>query len=121
MNKKGQVLVMFVLLLPLLIIALTFIFNLSTIYINKTHSSNILKKTINYALLNNDIESIDDLLYKNISNIKNIEINKNDYLKVSLTYQNNSILKNIFKDKYDIKIEYKGYIKNNEIYIERVK
>lgn len=124
MNNKGQTLILFVMLLPLLFILLCLVVDIGLLYSEKNKLDNIVKENIEYFLENN-IEDAEDelnkLLYKNIDNVKieNIDFRDNK-LKVEVTKKYKSIFSNILnKDFYKIKISYIGYKLENKIIIEK--
>ena len=124
MNNKGQTLILFVMILPLLFILLCLVVDIGLLYSEKNKLDNIVKENIEYFLENN-IEDAEDelnkLLYKNIDNVKieNIDFRDNK-LKVEVTKKYKSIFSNILnKDFYKIKVSYIGYKLENKIIIEK--
>lgn len=118
MNNKGQVLVIFIILMPILIILLTLVVDLGILYIEKRNISNNTQDAIEYYLENkNDINIEQDtkaLLNKNLSD-KEIEINDtNESIEITVTKKHKSIYTFITKNN-DIKITYKGFKDSNKI------
>ena len=104
MNKKGQILISFVLLLPLLLAFLGYVVDISYIKYEENKLDNIIATNTNYIRENN-IDKIKELLTYNDKQI----------IKISKKSSNLKIEKEIpsffgkiigFK-KYDIKKEYK--------------
>ena len=124
MNNKGQTLILFVMLLPLLFILLCLVVDIGLLYSEKNKLDNIVKENIKYFLENNiedDEDELNKLLYKNIDNVKieNIDFHDNK-LKVEVTKKYKSIFSNILnKDFYKIKVFYIGYKLENKIIIEK--
>lgn len=115
MNNKGQVLVIFVIMLPILLILFTFVVDLGLLSIEKRNISNNTYDAVEYYLenqSNTEIENkIKNLLSKNINNIDNIEINNTDtYIEITVIKKYKSLLKN-----NEISITYKGNKENSEI------
>ena len=124
LNNKGQVLVMFVLLIPIFLLILVLVVDISNLYIKKDELNNI-----NYLVIDNILDKgIDDLEIKNLilKNDKDIIINKisinNDVVEINLEKEYNGIFSHLVNmDIYNIKSNYKGYKKENKKIIERVK
>ena len=124
LNNKGQVLVMFVLLIPIFLLVLVFIVDISNLFIKKSELNNINYLVIDTILDKkiNDLE-IKDLILKNDKDIiiNYININ-NDAVEISLEKEYNGIFSHLVGKKiYNIQSNYKGYKENNKKIIERVK
>ena len=124
LNNKGQVLVMFVLLIPIFLLVLVLIVDISNLYIKKDELNNI-----NYLVIDSLLDKkIDDLEIKNLilKNDKDIIINyiniNDEVIEISLEKEYNGIFSHLVRmDKYNIESNYKGYKENNKKIIERVK
>ena len=119
MNNKGQILVIFVIMLPIFLILLTFVIDLGLVSIEKRNISNNTYDCVEYYLNNKDDENIEDkiksLLNKNINNIDNIKINNTDeYIEITVSKKHKSLY-SVISNNYDIKITYKGIKESNEI------
>ncbi len=111
-DNKGQVLVLFIIAIPMLFIILGMIINLEYLLLEKKIISNNVKDTLKYYLDNLDDTSVYDKSYELLSkNVKdsNIEI-VDSPTKVEIT------VKKTIKDKYslnnnkqNIVIVYNGY------------
>ena len=84
MNKKGQALVMFVMLLPIILMLFAYVFDSAYIVLEENKLNDIAKKSLIY-LENKDIEKVKIFISKNNKNIniKNIE-NNHIHLKYDL-------------------------------------
>lgn len=106
MNNKGQAFILFILLLPIILIAFSFIIDIGLLNYSKKTVDMKIEKIIENSLSNNLTENeIHELLIKNINNIeeKNI-IKEENSLEISLTIKINPIFDNILKqDRYEIK------------------
>lgn len=79
MKNKGQALVLFILLLPLIIIILSLIINSGTIYLEKKKTDTIIKEVIKETITNDLTEDeISKIIYKNLDNIDTLDIVKKD-------------------------------------------
>ncbi len=115
MNNKGQALVMFVLLIPILVLLIGIVFDIGNYLVQKNNYTNEIKDTIRYSLkkdLNED--EIKILLDKNIGGNKEIT-KENNTLKIKVT---DKISGNFIKD-YEISISFIGYKENENIIIKK--
>ena len=126
LNNKGQTLVAFIILLPVFIMIFTLIVDLGLLSIEKRKVDNEIKSTITYGLKNIETDNLDlklrKLILKNIDNINNEDIKiriENNYIKISLKLEKESLFKIIGKEKYDIYSSYIGIIENNEIKLKK--
>lgn len=105
MNRKGQALIEFVLILPVLILILFIIFDFGNIFYSKYELQN---QSMEIVRLVKDNKTIDDITY--IYSKLDIEINtyKEDYKKITITKEIDLItplLDNILDAPYLIKVE----------------
>ena len=119
MNNKGQTLVIFVIVLPILLIMFTLIIDLGFLYIEKRNISNNVYDSVEYYLENiEDIEvknNVEKLLNKNVKNIEDIKIKENEeYVEIYLTKTRKSLYSIITHDT-KISVNYIGYKENKEI------
>ena len=119
MNKKGQVLVVFVLILPIIILFLGLVIDIGNSLVIKKRYENTLKDiiTYNYKTSDGDLLVIEKNIKKSVDNIEKLDIKvKDEILKVDLKVKYKSIFSNIFDiglDTFNIKVEYD--IKENKI------
>ena len=118
MNNKGQTLVTFIIILPILLIILTLVVDLGFIYIEKRNIDNSVYDAINYYLENINKENIENktkkLLNKNIDNIDKLTIReKDDYIEITVFKE----IKNVYSviKGTEINITYKGIKESKEI------
>lgn len=128
MNKKGQVLIAFVLLLPVLFMFMGLIIDCGYLYLEKRNIDNNIKDVIKYGLKNN-LEEQDVLESKikkqlnlNIENIDKLNIILEDStIEIELTKRKKGIFTLIFsRGEYLITSHYKGRINDREIKIRKV-
>lgn len=125
MNKKGQVLVFFVILIPIFIAIAAFSVDVGYNYYQSSKLHSISHMVIKYGLehiKDSDVRTkMVDLIYKNDGDIDSYELSIKDN-KITLTTKKTveSIFgKAINIDFYYIKASYTGYIKDNKIIIEK--
>lgn len=127
LNNKGQTLVMFVLLIPLLILVLVLVCDIGNLVCTKIEVSNINKLVIDSGLDEIDNTYVKDklsnLIVINDKEIKDytIEINKN-MIKVTLKKTAKSIFGRIIGlSGYEVSSEYEGRIDDGKKVIKKVK
>ena len=122
MNNKGQTLVLFVLMLPIIIFIMLLVIDVSNMVITKQELNNINKMVLNYGLDIIEEENIEnkleDMINKNIStNEHTIKIDDGK-IEIDLKKEIKGIITK--KKIYEVKSVYKGYIKEDEKVISRV-
>lgn len=121
MKNRGQALILFILLLPLLLLILTIILNIGLTSIEIKKTDNKIKQIIEDSL-NNDLEEsqINQLIMTNLDNIISKEIIKqNNTLEIKIIRKIEVLYPSIINynvEKYEV--TYKG-IKEDKIKIVR--
>ena len=124
-NCKGQVLVLFVLILPIILMGLVLVIDLGLLYSEDKHIENSIKDALQYGIQNSEdkevIEKITRLLNENISDIDNIEIkNQENNLKIEVEKKYEGLFRGIFPTNiYNIKNAYYAYINDGELVISK--
>lgn len=123
LNNKGQSLVLFVLLMPILLMIIVLVYAGGNSLYEKERLNNVNYMVIDYGLDNiEEIKESDliDLAMKNVDDIKHIEIviNGNE-ITSTIEKENNSIIKK-FMD-FEVVSKYQGKLVNNKKEIERLK
>ncbi len=125
MNKNGQTLVMFVIIIPIFIILLAFVVDTGIILKNTTKlnstTKTILKNTYDDRLNDNYYEKVKKLYEKNNIPTKNIQIEFNlDEVKITNEYYKSSIFGKIIGLKeYKIKTILKIKNMSGKLIIEK--
>ena len=119
MNNKGQSLVVFIIILPILLMIFTLVIDLGFMHIEKRNIDNNCYDAVEYYLENLNKEDIDQkvnrLLNENIKNIDEILINDTkDYVEISVSKNRKSIY-SIISNNTEIKIVYKGMKEDKRI------
>ena len=127
MNNKGQSLISFVLIVPIILLILFMVYDIGNMVLLKEQLNNINYLVIDYGL--DKIDSVDlsneltEMINKNKEDIDKIEININDgKIKIFLEdkIENRLSLINKF-DVLDIKSNYIGYIQDGKKIIRKDK
>ncbi|MBR6690148.1 MAG: pilus assembly protein [Bacilli bacterium] len=114
LNSKGQVLVIFVILLPIFLMILAFVIDLGLLSIEKRNISNNTYDAVEYYLDNSNKEKTINLLKDNLDDI-DIEINDTDeYVEISVLKKYKSLY-TIISNNQDIKVTYKGIKETKKI------
>ncbi len=119
MTNKGQSLVIFVLLIPIIFILITLVWELGNLSFVESKYESEIKEAIAYGLRHeneNLKEKVTELLDSNIEGEKDIEVSDGK-IKIHVKKQYNTIYRAIFKNKFDIDITYTGYKENEKIII----
>ena len=122
MNNKGQTLVLFVLILPIIVFIMLLVIDVSNMFITKQELNNINKIVLNYGLDIIEEENIDSKLEELIN--KNISVNEhtiridNGIIEVEIKKNLQGIVTK--KKIYEVKSTYKGYIEEDKKIISRV-
>ena len=107
MNNKGQTLVLFIILLPIILIMLVLVISLASSSIQKRKIDMVIKNTIEDNMDNlNDIDinkQIDDMLENNLGEFdeRNIVI-KSDYLEITVRTKISNLFDFITSDDTEI-------------------
>lgn len=119
MNKKGQTLIIFVLILPVLVLLIQMIITKYDMYYDKRNMENIAKEAIYYGLNNLENENlenkINEFINENIKCSTQIKI-ENNIITITLKKEHSAIEKILGNN--EIKVSYKGYIEENKKKVE---
>lgn len=120
MNNKGQALVFFILLLPIILICLSFIVDIGLLNSTKKSTDQKLEQIIENGLSKNiTYEEWDKLVINNFKNIESKNIIKNENsIEITIKIKLQPIFPNIMsEDTYEV--TYLGYIETEKINIVR--
>ena len=126
LNNRGQSLVMFILIIPILLGIMVLVIDIGNVIYYKNDIDNINKIVIDYGLSHvNDDSVLNDMreLGKLNKDKLNLEIKFVDMeFYSSGSYYVSGVFSNIFNTRgYLVKSEYKGYIFNNKHVIKKIK
>ena len=114
MNNRGQVLVIFVILLPIFLMILALVIDLGLLSIEKRKLSNNTYDAVEYFLESNDKDKTTKLLENNLNNVEISVNDKDDYVEITVIKEYKSLY-NIISNNKEISITYKGIKESKEI------
>ena len=118
MNNKGQVLIIFVIILPILLIIFGLVVDLGLFALEKRKIDNNIYDAVDYYLDNIDNENVKinsaKLLESNLDDIEIDIIDENDYIEIIAT-KNYKSLYTIISNNQEFNIKYKGIKETKEI------
>ncbi len=123
-NNRGQTLVVFILLLPILLMIAAIIIDSGILFNEKRKIDNTVKEALTYGINHiteeEVINNIKKLINKNISDIQKLDVEiNNNIIIIELKKTKESIFSFIFgKNSHDIEANYRGYKDNNDIIIK---
>lgn len=127
MNRKGQVLVMFIILLPIFFIIMTLLIDIGNLILTNNEINDVSYMVLEHCLDHLDEEDIIDTS-KELLKLNNKELNiesfkiENNKVYLNVSYQAKGIISNIVNIKlFDINNKYEAYIKDDKKIIERIK
>ena len=123
MNNKGQSLVLFVLILPILLGIIVLVVDVGRAINEKITINNKIELVITYGLEDNlSKEKIEELVNYNLENSINKVTLENNVITINTSTYVEGIISNIVGFKgFNIESQYKGYIENNKNIIKKVK
>ena len=126
LDNRGQSLVMFVVIVPLLLLVLAMVVDIGNLVNNKIEINSVNKLAISYGIDNIDKDNIEnevkDIINKNYKDIDDIKISiQDEKISIDLKCYSKSIFGNIIGTKgYLIESSYKAYMDSGKKRIEKV-
>jgi len=123
MNNKGQSLVLFILIIPILLGIVVLVIDVGNAIYEKNKINSTIEMIIEYGLEDNyNKEQLEELINYNLNN-NNYSVNiDNKVINISVNTYIDGIISNVINiDGFKIISEYNGYIENNKKVIEKVK
>lgn len=109
MNNKGQVLILFLILMPIILLLIGSCIELGSLYINKLHFEKVTKSIIINDIEEKEKNDIINIYTSNDIKIESLDINYGDEVNIKASAKVKSILgKLINKDYYVIKVDITG-------------
>ena len=121
MNKHGQTLIFFVLMLPILLFLLAFTVDVGLILKEKTRSTSTIRTVLRVGKKDLTTKKIKEVIIENNIPVENLEIKmEENRISIKNEYKIKSIFGSLIGLKeYKIKIEMDAILKNGEIKIEK--
>lgn len=123
MNNKGQTLVIFIIMMPIILLIFTLVIDLGYVSKEKIKIDSTLRVIMRSVLEKETFskEMIDDLIEKNELTYDDYKYSyENGLLKINITKNIKSVLGKIINTNiYKIEIKLTGYIENDKIIIEK--
>ena len=126
LNNKGQSLVLFVVMLPILLLIVILVIDVGKAFVLKQELKNISDIVLNYGLDNlsdeNLYDELNELVKLNNNEIDNVNIEiDNNKIYIELKEKNNGIFSDIINISiFDVNTSYVGYMKDENKVIERI-
>lgn len=125
LNNKGQTLVLFVMLLPIMLLVMVLVFDIGKSIVEKQRLDNISFMIVSYGIEHSGDDNIEDTLkelvtlnYKDATDVEVLV--KDDYVSVSLSGKVKGVFGNLVgKSFFEVRSYYIGNI--NDKKIKRVK
>lgn len=122
MDSKGQTLIIFVLILPILLLLFALIWEVGNLSFTINKYETEIEDTIKYGLNHLDDENLEEvltnLLKANLDGKISVEIN-NQTIKVNVKQKYDAMFNNLLNHKFDIDLTYNGYIENKKLIIKK--
>lgn len=123
MNKRGQVLVVFLIALPLILLIFASIVDNGYTYIAKRKIENEVKQAIRYRFdTEDDVNIIESKIKSNLEkyDTENKVFISENYIKIELVYERKNIFDLLLnKSATKISIHYNGTLENGEVVIRK--
>ncbi len=123
MNNRGQSLVTFILIIPIMLLIVLALYDIGSMALLKNELRNISYIVLDYGLDNIDSDSITQdmraLVLKNKSDIDSVSIEKTDDGKIHVGFNDSVNTKISFSNIFKIKVAYVGYLEEDKKIIER--
>ena len=123
-NNKGQSLVLFIIILPILLFILVLVIDIGRVIVLKLELNNISELVLDYGLDNimdeNIVKELDELVKLNKDDIDRVKLYKdNNKIYIELSEKSDGILSSFVNiSMFNVKSYYVGYIVDEEKRIE---
>lgn len=123
MNNKGQSLVLFILLIPILIGIITLVCDCGRVYLCKVEQENISAIALEYGLDNDkSLDKVNTILRLNLGDSNYSVTEDNDKISIKIKGEVKGIFSRLFGFfKFEVETTTKGFIENDKVVIEKIK
>ena len=121
MNKNGQTLILFVIMIPILLGLCAFVIDVGSIVLANTKLREVTKTIISDVMDDASIDKIQSLYLKNDIPVENLNVSfEEDEIEVNLTYSVVALFGRIVGlETYDVNVHRVGKLSNDEVIIEK--
>lgn len=124
MNHKGQVLVLFLLLLPILLLIMGLVIDVGNLFVEQKKSENVVKSAIRYGLSSeeNQEEKARQYLEENLSNSSFRVFYSNQTLTIQGNVKIESLFSKLFqRESVSFELKYQGVKEKEKVTIRKVR
>ena len=122
MNNKGQSLVLFILIIPILVGIMAVVIDCGKVYLCKNRQENILTMALEYGFTGEKNTVIDDILDKNLNGGEKKIVWSDDKVSIVVHEKLNGMFSSLFGfSAFDVISEYQGSVIDGLIQIEKIK
>ena len=124
MNHKGQVLVLFLLLLPILLLIMGLVIDVGNLFVEQKKSENVVKSAIRYGLSfeENQEEKARQYLEENLSNSSFRVFYSNQTLTIQGNVKIESLFSKLFqRESVSFELKYQGVKEKEKVTIHKVR
>lgn len=120
MNKRGQTLILFVILIPILLGLCALVIDVGLIVSKSTHLKEVSKTIIEEVMPEASIEEIEDLFIKNDIPVSQLEVQiEDEKIRIQNEYEIDSIFGSVIGlSSYEIRAQITGIIREGTIIFE---
>ena len=120
MNKHGQTLILFIILIPILLGLAALVVDVGLMVSKRVELKEVSKTIIESVWEDANLEEIRDLFIKNDIPVDNLEVEvTNDYIHIVNDYEIDSIFGSVIGIKsYEIKVDITGKMSNQKLVFE---
>ena len=124
MNHKGQVLVLFLLLLPILLLIMGLVIDVGNLFVEQKKRENVVKSAIRYGLSSeeNQEEKARQYLEENLSNSSFRVFYSNQTLTIQGNVKIESLFSKLFqRESVSFELKYQGVKEKEKVTIHKVR
>lgn len=123
MNNRGQSLVLFILIIPILIGIITLVCDCGRVYLCKIEQENISAIALEYGLEEDiSLDKVNTILSLNLSDSNYSVTEDNDKISINVKSEVKGIFSRLFGFlKFDVVTTIRGYRENDKVVIEKIK
>lgn len=121
LDNKGQTLVLFVMLLPIMLLLMILVFDIGKLIYSKQELNHISSMIVSYGMEHYDEDDIEnelvELVLLNCDDVRNVSVNVSDEeVLVDIERMGDSIFGNIINiDMFEVRSSYIGNVTDNKI------